>query len=117
MTPGGGPGHLGFVGVSTSGSAIHRVSPRWADELGLPTRALIGHDIPLGAPAQRFRDVVHLIRTDPDHRGALVTTHTMALFEAARDCFDDLDDLAVTFGGVSSITRRGDRLTGRRRIP
>jgi shikimate 5-dehydrogenase len=61
--------------------------------------------------------VVAEIRDDPQHRGALVTTHKMAVFSSARDMFDQLDELALTFGEVSSIAKRGDRLSGAAKDP
>src|SRR3712207_4674510 len=108
---------MGFVGVSTGGSSIRTVFPRWADALGLPTRTLVGHDVPLDSPAEVYRDVVETIRDDPQHWGALVTTHKMAVHEAAADLFDELDDLAVTFGEVSCIAKRDDRLVGSAKDP
>lgn len=108
---------FGFVGVTTGGSSINAVFPVWADRLRLPTRTLRGHDVPIGAPPDTYRELVQSIKDDPRHWGALVTTHKMAVFAAARDLFDDLDDLASTFGEVSSIAKRGDRLTGAAKDP
>jgi shikimate 5-dehydrogenase len=113
----GADSYMGFVGVSTGGSSIRTVFPRWADALGLPTRTLVGHDVPLDSAAGVYRDVVEAIRDDPQHWGALVTTHKMAVHEAAADLFDELDDLAVTFGEVSCIAKRGDRLVGSAKDP
>ena len=90
--------YMGFVGVATGTSSIRKVFPLWADALGLPTRTLRGHDIALASPPQTYREVVAEIRDDPQHRGALVTTHKMAVFSSARDMFDQLDELALTFG-------------------
>ena len=108
---------MGFVGVSTAGSSIMKVFPEWATALGLPTGVLVGHDIPVDADPQAYRDVVQSIKSDPEHLGALVTTHKIAVYDAARDLFDDLDDLAVTFGEISSIAKRGTRLTGAAKDP
>ncbi len=108
---------MGFVGVTTGGSSIRAVFPRWADALGLPTRTLVGHDVPLDAPAGTYRDLVQAVRVDPRHWGALVTTHKMAVHAAAADLFDDLDELAETFGEVSCIAKRGDRLVGSAKDP
>lgn len=108
---------MGFVGVSTGGSSIMRVFPKWADALGLPTRTLRGLDVALDASRVTYRELVATIRDDPDYRGALVTTHKMNLYAAARDLFDDLDAPAVTFGEISSIAKRGDRLTGAAKDP
>ena len=106
-----------FVGVSTGSSSIMRVFPRWADLLALPTRRLIGHDIPLDAPAGAYRRAVAAIRDNPQHLGALITTHKMAVFRHALDLFDDVDELARTFGEVSSVAKRGDRLIGSAKDP
>ena len=109
--------HMSFIGVTTGSSSIMRVFPRWAEILGLPTKTLVGRDIPLGAPAERYRAEVRMIRDDPDHRGALVTTHKMALYEAAADLFDELDDFARACGEISSISSRGERLFGHAKDP
>lgn len=109
--------YLGFVGVTTGGSSVRQVFPLWAAELGLPTRTLRGYDIAPGSPPQAYRDVVSEIRRDPQHLGALVTTHKMAVFSSARDLFDDLDELALVFGEISSISKRGGRLRGAAKDP
>ena len=70
--------YMGFIGVSTGGSSIRKVFPEWADALRLPTRTLVGHDVALDSPAPVYRGVVETIRDDPQHWGALVTTHKMA---------------------------------------
>ena len=113
-----GPGsYMGFVGVSTGGSAIGTVFPEWADALGLPTRTLVGHDVPLESAPEVYRDVVTTIRDDPEHWGALVTTHKVAVHAAARDLFDSCDELAETFGEISCIAKRGNRLVGSAKDP
>jgi shikimate 5-dehydrogenase len=89
-----------------------RVFPRWADILGLPTRRLVGHDLPLDAPAGDYRDIVLSVRDDPRHLGALITTHKLNVFAAASDLFDELDDFARLCGEVSSISKRDGRLAG-----
>ena len=108
---------MGFVGVTTGGSSIMKVFPRWAEALGLPTSLLVGHDIQVGADPEVYRSVVKSIKEDPTHLGALVTTHKINIFDAARDLFDDLDDLSLTFGEISSIAKRGSRLTGAAKDP
>lgn len=110
-------GHMGFVGVSTSGSSIMKIFPRWAEILDLPTRTLVGHDLPLDASAADYRTLVEQIRDDPDHLGALVTTHKMGLFEAASDLFDDLDSFSTLCGEVSSISKRDGALLGHAKDP
>lgn len=108
---------MSFLGVTTGSSSIMRVFPRWAKILDLPTSTLEGCDIPLDAEAERYRREVLAIRDDPAHRGALVTTHKMALFQAAADLFDGLDEFARACGEISSISKRGDRLHGHAKDP
>jgi shikimate dehydrogenase len=109
--------YMGFVGVSTGGSSIRTVFPEWAKVLRLPTQRLVGHDVPLDSPPAAYRAVVEAIRNDPEHWGALVTTHKVAVHAAARDLFDSLDELAETFGEISCIAKRGDRLVGSAKDP
>lgn len=107
---------MGFVGVSTGGSSIHRVFPAWAGELGLAAE-LRGHDLPVGASAARCREVVGRIADDPRHAGALITTHKMAVHDAAADLFDELDEFAQRFGEISSVSKRDGRLVGHAKDP
>ena len=83
-------GYMGFVGVTTGSSSIMRIFPAWAEELGLPTRTIIGHDVSPNAPRDVYRSLVCEIRDDPRHFGALVTTHKMNVFESARDLFEKI---------------------------
>lgn len=105
-----------FIGVSTGQSSIMKVFPRWAEALGLDA-ALMGMDFPLDSAPARYREAVTFIKTDPLSLGALVTTHKVNLFKAARDLFDDLDPLALRLGEVSSISKRGTRLCGHAKDP
>lgn len=108
---------MAFIGVTTGSSSIMRIFPQWAQILGLPTSTLEGRDIPLDAPPERYRQEVLAIREDPGHLGALVTTHKMALHDAAADLFDELDDFAHACGEISSISKRGTRLCGHAKDP
>ncbi|WP_136054283.1 shikimate dehydrogenase [Microbacterium sp. K24] len=109
--------YMGFVGVTTASSSIMKVFPLWADILGLPTRTLIGHDLPMDADPAQYRAMVEQIRDDPHHRGALVTTHKMNVYAAASDLFDELDPFAVSCAEISSISKRGPLLSGRAKDP
>lgn len=110
-------GYMGFIGVSTNSSSIMDVFPLWAEVLGLPTKRLVGLDIPLNAPDQAYIEAVESIRRDPDHCGALVTSHKMNIFRAASHLFDDVDDFALACGEVSSISKRDGRLVARAKDP
>ena len=112
-------GYMGFIGVSTAQSLIMRVFPAWAEILGLPTNRLIGYDVPLGSEPAVYVELVERIKNDPDHRGALVTTHKMAVFQAAGHLFDEFDAFALACHEVSSIAKRdnGTRLLGHAKDP
>jgi shikimate 5-dehydrogenase len=105
-----------FVGVSTASSSIMQVFPLWSDILGLDAE-LVGLDVPLGAPAEAYRRAVAEIQADPACAGALVTTHKIAVFEAARDMFDQVDEFAAGVGEISSIAVRGGRTLGAAKDP
>ncbi|MFC6356492.1 shikimate dehydrogenase family protein [Luethyella okanaganae] len=110
-------GYMGFVGVSTASSSIMQIFPVWARILGLPTDRLIGHDLPVDATAEQYLALVRRIRDDPDHLGALVTTHKIALYRATRSLFDELDEFASLCGELSSISKHEGRLIGHAKDP
>lgn len=102
-----------FIGVTTTQSSIMRLFPHWRDRLGLGEDVEItGWDLPIHAPRARYRTVVSRLREDPANLGALVTTHKIDLYEAARDLFDEVDDYARLCGEVSCIAKRDGRLCG-----
>ena len=47
---------------------------------------------------QKFTEVVSFIKNDPLSMGALVTTHKIDIYNAAKDLFDYLDPYAQMFG-------------------
>jgi shikimate 5-dehydrogenase len=106
-----------FVGVHTQTSMIMRVFPRWAGALELGDCHLLGIDLALHDQAERYRQVVSFIKADPLSLGALVTTHKIDLLHAARDIFDELDELAALMGEVSGISKSGGRLRGSAKDP
>lgn len=108
---------MAFIGVTTGSSSIMKIFPAWAEELDLPTRTLESVDIALDASDTEFRTVVERIKNDPEHRGALVTTHKMSLYAAAYDLFDELDAFATACGEISSISKRESRLLGHAKDP
>ncbi len=108
---------FGFIGVTASQSSINRVFPAWARELGLDGVRLDPVDLPIDSPPERYRDVVGDIAADPDHHGALVTTHKVRLLEATDDLFDELDPLATLAGEISCISKRDGRLRGHAKDP
>jgi shikimate 5-dehydrogenase len=109
---------LYFIGVTTGQSSIMQVYPRWAKEaLGLGDTVIKGIDMEIHAPAQDYRDVVEFIKNDPLSMGALVTTHKIDLYDAAKDMFEYLDPYATMFGELSSISKKDGRLEGYAKDP
>lgn len=106
-----------FIGVHTETSMIMRVFPPWAGALELGDCELVGIDLALHDQAERYRQVVTFIKEDPLSVGALVTTHKIDLLHAARDLFDDLDDLAALMGEVSAISKVNGKLLGTAKDP
>ena len=71
--------------------------PIWAKELGLDAE-IKGIDLPIHAPAEDYRAVVQFFRDDPLSLGALVTTHKIDMYNAAKDMFDYLDPMPSASG-------------------
>lgn len=106
-----------FVGVTTGQSSIMKLFPLWAEALGLGGPKMVGIDIAIHAEPEVYRECVRFIKEDPLSLGALVTTHKIDLFNAARDLFDTLDPFAVTFEEISSISKADGRLAGHAKDP
>lgn len=101
-----------FIGVATTKSSIMKLFPLWAEALGLKDTVLKGIDVKIHAEPEVYRTVVEFIKDDPLSLGALVTTHKIDLFNAAKDLFDYLDPYARMFGELSSISKKGGRFEG-----
>lgn len=106
-----------FIGVTTASSSIMKVFPEWAKALGLKNVALKGMDIAIHADPREYIDAVKFIREDPLSLGALVTTHKIDLYNAAKDLFGYLDPYARMFGELSSISKSEDTLCGHAKDP
>jgi len=94
-----------------------RVFPRWARRLELGNCRIRGIDLALHDQPERYRQVVSFIKTDPLSLGALVTTHKIDLYQAAKDMFEFLDPYARICGELSSISKRDGRLEGHAKDP
>jgi shikimate dehydrogenase len=105
-----------FIGVSTAGSSIFELFPRWAEILGIDA-TIDGYDIPQGAPPEAFRATVERIAGDPDVLGALVTAHKVDIYRHAGELFDELDTNARLCREVSCISKRGGLLIGHAKDP
>jgi len=106
-----------FIGVTTDKSSIMKVFPEWAEALGLKNTVIKGIDIPIHADPQEYVDVVKFIKEDPLSMGALVTTHKIDLYNAARQYFEYLDPYSQMLGELSSISKRGNQLCGHAKDP
>ncbi len=105
-----------FIGVTTSKSSIMKVFPDWANALGIDA-VMKGIDIAIHESPGVYREVVDFIKHDPLSMGALVTTHKIDLYNAAKDLFDYLDPLAQAFGELSSISKQNGALRGHAKDP
>jgi shikimate dehydrogenase len=105
-----------FIGVSTGGSSIVRLFPRWAGLLGLEA-TIEGRDMAVRAEAEEFRAVVSEIAEQEDICGALVTTHKVDVYRHALDLFAELDPLARLCREVSCISKRDGVLLGHAKDP
>ena len=105
-----------FIGVSTSGSSIITLFPRWDEILGLDAR-IEGFDIPLGAPPAALRAAVEYISASDEIRGGLVTTHKVGIFKHAGDLIEDLDEYARMCSEVSCISKSNGGLVGHAKDP
>jgi len=106
-----------FIGVTTNKSSIMKVFPIWAKELGLENAILKGIDMDIHAKPEEYRRVVDFIKNDEHSLGALVTTHKIDLFNAAKDMFEYLDPYALAFGELSCISKKNDKLEGYAKDP
>lgn len=101
-----------FIGVTTSKSSIMKLFPLWAKALHLDDVVIKGIDIDIHADPDEYRSVVQFLKDDELSLGALVTTHKIDLYNAAKDLFDELDPYAELFGELSCISKRNGRLIG-----
>lgn len=106
-----------FIGVTTTNSSIMKLFPEWAKALGLNEAVLKGIDLEIHADPKEYREVVEFIKNDELSLGALVTTHKIDLYKAAKDLFDYLDPYAQMFGELSSISKRDGALRGHAKDP
>ncbi len=101
-----------FFGVTTGASSSRRIFPLWKEILGLGDAQLVGLDLPINGPPAVYREPVYRIKHDPLSLGALITTHKINTFNAARDLFDALTPEAALTEEVSTIYKRDGALIG-----
>jgi len=105
-----------FVGVDTSGSAVHRLFPTWIATFGVDAE-LIGVDLPLGSARERYRRLVAELVRDDEVIGAVVTSHKLSLFDACADLFREIDRYAAIARETNCLWKRGNRLSAAARDP
>jgi shikimate 5-dehydrogenase len=106
-----------FIGVTTGHSSINKVFPLWMNLMGKPDVVLEGIDHPIHDKAENYRNSVAQIKNDPLSLGALVTTHKMNVYAAAKDMFDYFDPYALATGELSCISKLAGQLRGHAKDP
>lgn len=99
-----------FIGVTTGKSSIMKVFPEWAKHLGLGDVEMRGIDLVPHDTVENYRKVVAFLKNDPLSLGALVTTHKLDLFAAAKDLFDEIDPHAALMAETSCLSKRDGKL-------
>ena len=106
-----------FIGVTTGKSSINKVFPLWMEVMGKPGVVLEGIDHAIHDDAENYRKSVAQIKYDSKSLGALVTTHKMDVYKAARDMFEYLDPYAEITGEMSCISKKDGQLLGHAKDP
>jgi len=107
---------MGFIGVSTGGSSIMKVFPKWSEILGLEAE-LFGIDVAIDADKEQHRDALIQLRDTPNCQGALVTTHKISAYKNGFDLFESFDDFANLCQEVSAVKVRNGKLYGSAKDP
>lgn len=106
-----------FIGVTTRKSSINMVFPLWMDVIGKPEVVLEGIDHAIHDEPENYRKTVAQLKYDPLSLGALVTTHKMNVYSAAKDMFDYFDPYAETTAELSCISKNDGQLRGHAKDP
>jgi shikimate 5-dehydrogenase len=102
------PATVFFLGVTTAASGAARLFPRWMEALGIEA-LLEGVDIPLGAPAHRYRRFVRRLEGEGT-AGAVITSHKLDLYRSCRYLLTPADPLVEILGEVACILPRTNGL-------
>ena len=106
-----------FIGVTTGKSSINKVFPLWMNLMGKPDVILEGIDHQIHDEPENYRKSVAQIKYDPNSLGALVTTHKMNVYSAARDMFDYFEPYAGVTAELSCISKMDQKLRGHAKDP
>jgi shikimate 5-dehydrogenase len=91
-----------FVGVSTAGSSVVELFPRWSRALRLDAE-LATVDLPVGASAEAYRRLVGDLAADDAFAGAVITTHKVDLFRTCRELFSSADPSVDVFEEIACV--------------
>jgi shikimate 5-dehydrogenase len=106
-----------YIGVTTTKSSIMRVFPRWAMHLGLGDTPIVGIDCKIHDTPKTYRKIVEFIKYDDLSLGALVTSHKIDLFDAAKDLFDEIGPYTKLLGELSCISKNYGKLWAHAKDP
>jgi len=106
-----------FIGVTTTKSSIMKLFPLWMQEIGHPDIKIEGMDLKIHDETESYRNAVAQIKYDDKSLGALVTTHKIDLYNAAKDLFDYFDPYAESLGEISCISKKNGALEGHAKDP
>jgi len=98
-----------FVGVSTAGSRIFSLFPRWMELVGIDAR-IEGIDLPLGTSNAAYHELVQRIAGDPQVLGAVITAHKLGVYASCHDLFEEVDPFVTLCREVSGISKRDTTL-------
>jgi len=94
-----------------------KLFPLWMDALGHSDIKIYPYDLKIHDEPSNYRKAVAQIKYDEGCYGALVTTHKMDLYAAAKDMFDYFDPYAQLLHEVSCISKNNGRLEGHAKDP
>jgi len=106
-----------FIGVTTSKSSIMKIFPLWMEALGHSDIKIYPYDLKIHDEPENYRKAVAQIKYDENCYGALVTTHKMDLYSAAKDMFDYFDPYAKLLDEISCISKNNGKLEGHAKDP
>ncbi len=106
-----------YIGVTTTQSSIIKVFPKWAEYLGIGGTLIVGINCQIHDDPEVYRKVVEFIKKDKNSLGALVTSHKIDLYDAAKEFFDEIGSYVKLLGELSCISKRNGKLWAHAKDP
>ena len=106
-----------YIGVTTTQSSIMKVFPKWADYLGIGGTPIVGINCKIHDDPEVYRKVVEFIKHDENSLGALVTSHKLDLYEAAKKYFDEVGNYTHLLRELSCISKKDGKLWAHAKDP